>query len=62
MQERVIEMITFNNIRESKEYRNNTLILCKNLVPLMIPKEIAAVLKVMDKVVKRLERGGRYDC
>ena len=55
-------MITFNNIQGSKAYRDNTLILFKNLAPLMKPKEIAAVLKVMDKVVKRLERGGRYDC
>ena len=54
-------MITFNNIRESKENRDkdNTLVVCNKLVPLMTPKEIVAVMKVMDKVFKRLEREGK---
>ena len=49
-------MITFNNIQESKENRDNALLVCDKLVPLMTPKEIVTVMKVMNVVFKRLER------
>ena len=53
------DMIIFNNTIESKKSKDNTLIACNKLVPLMTPKEIATILKVMDKVLKRLERKGK---
>jgi len=55
----VEHMIIFNNVQEGKENRDNLLLVCDKLVPLMTPKEIVAVMKVMDKVFKRLEREGK---